>query len=1195
MTDADFQLAYILAESPLLISVEGNIQELLGFHADDFLSHKVTWQSRVHAHDADLLEFLFDNNAIGSGSFTHRLRQANGFIRIFRLHYSKFITDGKTQLILKFQDAKKLYDTSNVLTANFKAMMENTDDFIFYKDRNHVFTGASQTLVPLCIDAQHWTDLLGLTDYDVFPEAFADAYYELEKTIFSGEKSIRKIQEFETKYGEKGWVDNRKYIIEDADGNVTGLFGIARDITQQKKTQEALLFRNFTLDRAQELIYWCDRQGRLIDINHSVCSHTGYSREELLSFNVSDIDQSMSEEKWREHWHSIKKVGSVTMEAEHKKRDGTFYPVEVVANYFEFEGEEYNCAFVRDITQRKQQVDALQEKEAQMGKLLRGLSSAVVVHSSDSHIIFNNQRAAEILGLSDNQMRGMSAIDPAWHFIDENSNTLKPEHYPVNRVLVTGKPFENLVIGVVKPDRLKPTWALTSGFPEFSQAGELQRVIISFHDISQRVEQEIELNKLNGQLSETMASMSHLQTMMERTEKLARLASYDWHVEENKVTWSPEMFQLFGRDPRLGVPNLEGQAQLYTPESSVKLYAAVDKSLQDGTPYELELIALRPDGEERPCVVMGFPERDETGRIAHLSGLVQDITDRKKAEKELRVAAIAFDSQEGMLVTDSKSVILKVNSAFTRITGYSSDDAIGQTPKLLRSGKHNGEFYDRFWQKLLDTGFWEGEIWNRRKNGDIYPQYSTVTAVKDSNGEVSNYVATFNDITLSKASAEEIKNLAFFDPLTNLPNRRLLFDRLQKRLSIQSRRGNNMGLIFLDLDNFKNLNDILGHDVGDLLLQQVAERLKSCVREGDTVARLGGDEFVVMLEDLSKSESDAASQAETIAKKILQELNNPYQLGIHVCSNTPSIGITLVRGKDQTLDELFKQADIAMYESKKAGRNTISFFDRTMQKNLKARFDLERDLNQAFDKDEFQLFLQIQVDSTNQPVGAEALIRWQNTERGLVTPIDFIPHAEESGQILKIGAWVMETAIKLLKTWQSDPLTEHLGLSVNVSARQFHKPSFASDIYELITKYDINATKLKIELTESLLLADLEDTISKMNDLNRMGIRLSLDDFGTGYSSLQYLKRLPLQQLKIDKSFVQDVESDSEDRAIVSTIIAMADSLGIEVIAEGVETEVQREFLIEKGCDRFQGYLFGKPIPIEQFLDSLKQNTTQVH
>jgi diguanylate cyclase (GGDEF)-like protein/PAS domain S-box-containing protein len=440
------------------------------------------------------------------------------------------------------------------------------------------------------------------------------------------------------------------------------------------------------------------------------------------------------------------------------------------------------------------------------------------------------------------------------------------------------------------------------------------------------------------------------------------------------------------------------------------------------------------------------------------------------------------------------------------------------------------------------------------------------------------------------AAEEKIQYLAFYDSLTNLPNRRLLMDRLQQALASCTRSGREGALLFIDMDNFKNLNDTLGHDIGDALLRQVAQRLESCIREGDTVARLGGDEFVVMLLDLNEQPIEAAAQTESIGEKILAVLSQPYQFDQHVYRCSSSIGVTLFKDHQQATEELMKQADIAMYQAKKAGRNALRFFDRQMQENISARVSLESELHNAIEFQQFHLHYQIQVDSSYQPLGAEALIRWIHPVRGMVSPIQFIPLAEETGLILPIGQWVLETACAQLKAWQQGPLTRNLVLAVNVSAKQFRQANFVAQVQAAIQRHAIDPMLLKIELTEGMLLENIEDTIATMNALNEIGIQFSLDDFGTGYSSLQYLKRLPLDQLKIDQSFVGDIATNSSDIAIVRTIVAMARSLDIAVIAEGVETEEQRQLLHKNGCTHYQGYLFGKPVPIEQFEAQLKQD-----
>ena len=430
--------------------------------------------------------------------------------------------------------------------------------------------------------------------------------------------------------------------------------------------------------------------------------------------------------------------------------------------------------------------------------------------------------------------------------------------------------------------------------------------------------------------------------------------------------------------------------------------------------------------------------------------------------------------------------------------------------------------------------------------------------------------------------------LSTTDPLTHLPNRRLLMNRLQQAMAARMRTGKTGALLYVDLDNFKSLNDMFGHDKGDYLLQQVAKRLALCVREGDTIARIGGDEFVVVLEDLSGELLEAAAQAETVGEKILAALNQPYHFPSHEYLCSSSIGAVLFNDGTLTVDDLLKQADIAMYQAKKAGRNTLRFFDPQMQQAIDTRAILETELRKALERGQFRLYYQIKVDRSGRPSGAEGLIRWMHPEKGLIFPMQFIALAEETGLIREIGQWVIETACLQIKDWQNNELTRDLVLSVNVSPKQFQQADFVDQVKASLQRHAINPDRLKFELTESMLLDNVGETIATMRLLNEAGIRFSLDDFGMGYSSLQYLKQLPLDQLKIDRAFVRNLVNDKSDKAIVSTIIAMALSLDMEVIAEGVETEEQHDILTNRGCFNFQGYLFGEPLPIELFENLLK-------
>ena len=558
--------------------------------------------------------------------------------------------------------------------------------------------------------------------------------------------------------------------------------------------------------------------------------------------------------------------------------------------------------------------------------------------------------------------------------------------------------------------------------------------------------------------------------------------------------------------------------------------------------------------------------------------------DRNRADAQLHLAASVFESaHDGMVVTDSNNVILRVNRAFTEITGYSAEEVIGKTPSLLKSGRHDDLFYSRMWASLRHQGIWQGEIFNRRKNGEVYPEWLSINVVKAGSGKVTNYAATLTDLTLRKAAEEQIKDLAFYDPLTHLPNRRLLRDRLQQALATSNRSGRAGALLIIDLDNFRALNDTLGHDVGDLLLQQVTQRLVANIRDGDTVARLGGDEFVIMLEDLSKAPKESATEVEYVGEKILSILNKPFLLTGHEYISSASIGATLFNDHEHTVDELLKRADLAMYQAKLAGRNTLRFFDPEMQAVVTARARLEGELRRGLQQNEFVLYYQSQVDKADRVTGAEVLVRWNHPSRGLISPAAFIPLAEETGLILPLGYWVLETACTQIASWSARPEMACLTLAVNVSARQFHHPDFVEQVLAVLEHTGADPQKLKLELTESLLLNDVEDIVAKMNTLKAKGVCFSLDDFGTGYSSLSYLKRLPLDQLKIDKSFVRDILSGPNDAAIAKTIVALTQSLGLSVIAEGVEMEAQRDFLADFGCHAYQGYYFSQPLPLKDF------------
>lgn len=559
--------------------------------------------------------------------------------------------------------------------------------------------------------------------------------------------------------------------------------------------------------------------------------------------------------------------------------------------------------------------------------------------------------------------------------------------------------------------------------------------------------------------------------------------------------------------------------------------------------------------------------------------LTRDITQRVKNETELRIAAVAFETVQGMLVTDEHNRILRVNQAFTDITGYTPEEVIGHTPAIFSSGQHGPEFYRQMWQSITQRGHWQGEIYNKRKSGHLYPQWLSISAVRDGEGRISHYVASISDITQRKKDAEQINHLAFYDALTGLPNRRLLAERIGQVQAAGHRGGTLGALIFIDLDNFKDINDLWGLPVGDQLLQQAAQRLNKAVRETDTVARLGGDEFVVLLGELSSEPGQAATRLEHLAHKLLSVLEQPYVHESHILRGSASMGLVTLADHSLSADELLQQAELAMYEAKSAGKGKIRFFDPEMQEAVAERLRLEEDIIRGMEAREFCVYFQPQVDHDKGIIGAEALVRWRHPQRGVLAPGAFIRVADEAGLMNRIDSIVLQRACEQIASWSRLPAFADFTVSINVSAAQLYQPGFIDDVLEVIKLTGADPARIKLELTESMLLNDMPKAIERMRILKCHGIRFAIDDFGTGYSSLHYLQQLPLDQLKIDQSFVRVLPEDENSLSIIQAITAMARSLKLEVIAEGVENQAQRALLHANGCSLYQGYLFSRPEP----------------
>ncbi|MCY9694469.1 bifunctional diguanylate cyclase/phosphodiesterase [Paenibacillus alginolyticus] len=624
--------------------------------------------------------------------------------------------------------------------------------------------------------------------------------------------------------------------------------------------------------------------------------------------------------------------------------------------------------------------------------------------------------------------------------------------------------------------------------------------------------------------------------------------------------------EVAGQTPRI----------LYSGKQKPEFYIHMWATIHETGGWKGEIWNRKKNGELYLEWLTISAVRDKRGKISNYVGIFMDITERRKSEKKLQLHARVFETaSEGIMITDTKGTILSVNPAFSETTGFTEAEALGRTPRMLHSGVQDAEFYIQMWASIHEKGSWQGEVWNKRKNGEIYPEWLTINTVRNENGKISNYVGVFTDITERKLSEENLKYLAHYDVLTGLPNRFLFHDRLSHAIAQANRQGHWAALMFIDLDHFKLINDTLGHAVGDQLLQNASKRLESCVRTSDTVSRLGGDEFTVILPHIDETED-----ALLVAQKILEELALPFLIAEQELFITASIGISIYPFNGADSETLIKQADSAMYRAKEQSNN-YQLYTSNMNATFYRKMKLENGLRKAMEKDQLRIVYQPQMDiRTGRINGIEALLRWQHPEMGMVSPNEFIQIVEENGQIVEIGEWVLRKVCEQNKAWQSAGYPP-LKCAINLSPRQFKNKNLIETVKQILKETELDPSYLCFEITENISIHQIESVLTVLHDFKEIGLELAIDDFGKGHSALSYLKKYPIDTLKIDKCFVQGIEMDRGNASIAKAMIDMAHGLGLRVIAEGVETEDQLAFLKDLHCDSIQGYWLSRPLPPE--------------
>ena len=1034
-------------------------------------------------------------------------------------------------------------------------------DCIYVNDRYCEITGLS---MPRAL-GQGWASAV----YSEDRERVFNAWYEAvnDRLPFSVECRYLKTD------GNIIWILAQATSELNDEGEVKGYVGSITDITERKRAEAAL---KESEERYRSVVIAMS-EGIVIQRSDQTIVACNRSAERILGLSE---DQIMGRTSVDPRWRAIHADGSpfpgdthpavttlrtgqpqsnvimgvhrpddslvwIAINSQPLMRNGDTSPYAVVTSF-------------TDITEHYLAEEALRNSEGRYRNIVELAQEGVWQIDADNLTTFVNRKMADMLGYTVAEIQGQSIF----MFMDDEGKE------------ITTRNIERRTRGVSEEHEFKllhkdgtEIWVIVNANPLFDDHGRYAGAFAMISDITDRKRWEsalIQSEKNFRALVEdaNVGILLHFQGKHEfANARLLQMLSYTLEEFRNttmKDIVHPDEYEKVSSRFRA---RMEGKVVPSTYETVLQT--------KSGKPLAVELTSTKTVWEGKPAGIV----------------LMQDISDRQQAMEQMRKLSKAVEqTADTVIITDPQGVIEYVNTAFERVTGYGRDEAIGQTPRLLKSDRQKPEFYKKLWRTIRAGAVYNEVFINRRKDGTLYYEEKTITPLKDAEGRITNFVATGKDVTERAQMQEHLQYMVQHDALTDLPNRVLLFGRLKRALVRARRHKRLLAIMFIDLDRFKNVNDSLGHEAGDEMLQQLSVRLRRCFREDDTVARFGGDEFVILLDDVAQE-----SDIHKMAQKVIEELLPPFKIGSREIFMTASIGVSMYPNDGEDTSTLLRNADIAMYRAKELGKNTYQFYSADMSARAFAHLTLESKLRQALERGEFHLYYQPQLDiKSGAPIGVEALLRWKNSELGLVMPGEFMPLLEETGLIMATGEWVLNTACSQLRAWH-DAGWKSLRMAVNLSARQFNSPSLTASVERALALLGGDPACLELEITESVLMRHSMTTIGTLTRLSTMGCRLAIDDFGTGYSSLSYLKRFPINVLKIDHSFISDIPEDKDDAAIVATIVAMAHNLNLEVVAEGVETEKQLAFLKNCGCDSMQGYLFSRPLPAEEVVRHFKR------